>query len=91
MGERQLKQVELPPASDTGLQYKAGCEWADRNHRYVCGVLLSDDGGETFRLRGYLRGGAHGWLIEPRVVELSDGRVVMLTCSQRDGWLWRSE
>ena len=91
VGDRPLKQVELPPGSDSGLQYKAGCDWADRNHRYVCGVMLSDDGGETFRLRGYLRGGEHGWLIEPRVVELSDGRIAMLIRSQRDGWLWRSE
>jgi len=53
--------------------------------------MLSDDGGETFSLQGYIRGGAHGWLIEPRVVELSDGRLVMLIRSQRDGWLWRSE
>jgi len=53
--------------------------------------LLSDDGGQTFRLRGYIRGGLHGHLIEPQLVELSDGRVVMLIRSQRDGRLWRSE
>jgi len=91
VGTRALSQVELPYGSDTGLRYQAACAWADRNHRYVCGVLLSDDGGESFRLRGYLKGGIHGWLIEPRVVELSDGRVAMLIRSQRDGRLWRSE
>lgn len=39
-----------------------GNAWADRNHRYVCGAMLYDDSGETFRLRGHIRGGAHGWL-----------------------------
>ena len=53
--------------------------------------MVSDDGGQSFQLRGYLKGGAHDWLIEPRIVELSDGRVAMLIRSQKDGWLWRSE
>jgi len=91
VGSRPLKQVELPFGADSMLRQKAGNAWAARNHRYVCGAILSDDDGETFRLRGYIRGGAHGWLIEPRVVELSDGRLVMLIRSQMDGWLWRSE
>lgn len=91
VGVRPLRQVELPYGADSGLRYSAGNAWADRNHRYCVGVMLSDDEGQSFRLRGYIRGGAHGWLIEPRVVELSDGRLVMLIRSQRDGWLWRSE
>lgn len=91
VGERILKQEELPNGADSMLQYKAGCGWADRNHRYVCGVMISDDNGETYRLCGYLKGGAHGWLIEPRVVELSNGHIAMLIRSQKDGWLWRSE
>jgi len=90
VGARLLEQVELPYGADSALQQKAGNAWADRNHRYVCGVMLSDDEGATFRLRGYIRGGAHGWLIEPRVVELSNGRMVMLIRSQHDGWLWKS-
>ena len=53
--------------------------------------MVSDDGGQTFQLRGYIRGGAHNWLIEPRIVELSGGRVAMLIRSQKDGWLWRSD
>ncbi|NOZ24330.1 MAG: exo-alpha-sialidase [Planctomycetes bacterium] len=86
-----VKQVQLPYGADSMLSQKAGNAWADRNHRYVCGSILSDDGGNTFRLRGTIRGGKHGWLIEPKVVELSDGRIVMLIRSQRDGWLWRSD
>jgi hypothetical protein len=91
VGTRALEQVEMPAGSDTELHYRTGNAWADRNHRYVCGTMVSDDGGQTFQLRGYIRGGAHGWLIEPRIVELSNGRIAMLIRSQRDGWLWRSE
>lgn len=89
-GQRVLHQTILPYGSSDSLWYNQGNQWADRNHRYVCGVLLSDDDGATFRLRGYLRGGKHGHLIEPRVVETSDGRMVMLIRSQRDGRLWQS-
>jgi predicted neuraminidase len=71
-------------------KYLAGVEWADKNHRYATGVIISDDHGKTFRLRGYLTGGKHGLLMEPRVVELGNGDVVMLIRSQRDGWLWES-
>lgn len=91
VGNRPLQQQELQRGIDSENHYMAGVNWADRNHRYVCGVMLSDDGGETFRLRGYLRGGTHGLLLEPRVVELSNGKVIMLIRSQRDGFLWRSE
>ena len=91
VGSRALKQEVLHPGADVLHHYQSGCVWADRNHRYVCGAMLSNDGGETFRLRGYLRGGLHGHLLEPRVVELSDGSVAMLIRSQRDGRLWRSD
>jgi hypothetical protein len=91
VGLRELEQELLPYGADVNLQYPRACDWSDRNHRYVCGAMLSDDEGQTFRLRGYLRGGAHGHLLEPRVVELADGRVVMLLRAQRDGRLWRSE
>jgi hypothetical protein len=91
VGMRELLQKTLPYGADVSLHYQEGCGWSDRNHRYVCGAMLSDDGGETFRLRGYLRGGIHGHLMEPRVVELSDGTIVMLIRSQRDGRLWSSE
>jgi hypothetical protein len=91
VGDRLLKQAEMPAGADSELQYRTGNAWADRNHRYVAGAMVSDDAGRTFQLRGHITGGAHGWLIEPRIVELSDGRIVMLIRSQRDGWLWRSE
>lgn len=90
-GKRVVPQKILPYGCENGLWYQQGSLWSDRNHRYVCGVMLSDDEGQTFRLRGYLRGGKHGHLVEPRVVETSDGKTVMLIRSQRDGRLWRSE
>jgi len=90
-GRRAVPQVELPYGADSRLRQKAGNAWAERNHRYVCGAILSDDEGETFRLRGYIRGGRHGWLMEPKIIELSDGRIVMLIRSQHDGRLWRSD
>jgi predicted neuraminidase len=91
VGAKEQRIVELPWGADDPLRYRTGNDWADRNHRYVVGAILSEDQGETFRPRGYIKGGRHGWLIEPKVVELSDGRIVMLIRSQRDGWLWRSE
>jgi hypothetical protein len=91
VGGEERPVTELQWGADSQLQYRAGNEWADRNHRYVVGAMWSDDSGETFRLRGHITGGKHGWLIEPKVVELSDGRIVMLIRSQKDGWLWRSE
>lgn len=91
VGQRPLKQMELQWGTESAAQYGAGLAWAERNHRYACGALLSDDGGQTWRLRGYLTGGTHGLLMEPRVVETSDGRLKMLIRSQRDGFLWQSE
>ena len=91
VGARETEPPAVPYGADTALHYRLGNAWADRNHRYCCGVLLSDDGGATFRLRGYLRGGKHGHLIEPRVVELSNGDLAMLIRSQRDGCLWRAD
>jgi len=91
VGGRPGRHVHLPYGADTMLSQKAGNAWAKFNHRYVCGAILSDDEGQTFRLRGYIRGGKHGWLMEPKIVELSDGHIAMLIRSQRDGWLWRSD
>ena len=90
VGSRILRQEILPADTGEMRHYHAGNAGCDRNHRYACGVLISDDDGESFSLHGYLRGGVHGWLIEPRIVELSDGSLRMLIRSQRDGWLWRS-
>lgn len=90
-GGKPLAVQEIPYMAEGMLQQNAGNAWADRNHRYCVGTILSDDGGQSFRRSGYLRGGLHGWLIEPRVVELEPGHVVMLIRSQRDGRLWRAE
>lgn len=91
VGGRVLAQEILPADAAPMLHYQRGNAWCERNHRYACGVLISDDAGESFRLQGYLRGGKQGLLMEPRVVELSDGSLVMLIRSQYDGWLWHSE
>lgn len=91
VGSRPLKQILLPDNTPPSKHYWAGNDWADRNHRYCTGVILSDDQGATFMRRGYITGGLHGWLIEPRVVELSNGSIVMLIRSQKDGMLWRSD
>lgn len=90
VGHLTFEPSILPIGSEVGARYQRGNAWADANHRYACGVMLSDDDGETFRLRGYLRGGRHGHLIEPRVVELGNGDLAMLIRSQRDGRLWQS-
>lgn len=91
VGTRPVPQTEVPYGADTSRRYHQGNAWADRNHRYCVGVMRSDDGGNSFNRHGYITGGAHGHLIEPRVVELNDGRIVMLIRSQKEGFLLRSE
>jgi hypothetical protein len=91
IGLRLGPHTELPAGADAHLCYKAGNAWANRNHRYCCGVLLSDDQGQTFRRSGYLTSAASPHLIEPRVVELAAGHLVMLIRSMDEPWLWRSE
>lgn len=91
VGHRELPHTILAPGTPDNALYGAGNKWADENHRYCVGVMMSDDHGETFRRCGYIRGGVHGWLIEPRVVELSNGHIAMLIRSQKDGRLWRSD
>ncbi len=91
VGARLLMQTEVPFGTDTYQRYHKGNEWADRNHRYCVGVMRSDDQGRTFGLHGHIAGGVAGHLIEPRVVELADGRIVMLIRSQKEGFLLRSE
>jgi predicted neuraminidase len=88
-GARQ--PVELPWGADKSLLYQTANAWADRNHRYVAGVMLSDDEGATFRLRGYLCRDDARHFIEPKVVELSDGRVTLFAREKWQGWIWRSE
>jgi len=91
IGNREGAQTELPFGSDSALLYQKGCEWAHRNHRYVCGVILSDDGGKTFRRSGYVTHGGNSHLIEPRIVELEDNHLVMLIRSLDECILYRSE
>ncbi len=90
VGAKPAKMHELPWGSDHPLIYKAGGRWANENHRYVIGFMVSDDQGESFQLKGYLKHDAPRHFFEPKVVELSDGSVAMLTREWSDGWLWES-
>jgi len=89
-GRRVPPHVELPWGSDQPLFYRAANTWAHGNHRYVVGALLSDDEGETFRLCGTLCHDEPSHFFEPKVVELSDGSIALLTRELQDGWLWES-
>jgi len=89
-GERGVPQHELPWGSDHQLIYRAGVNWANTNHRYVIGVIISDDQGESFYLRGYLWHDNPRHFFEPKIVELSDGSISLLCREWSDGWLWRS-
>lgn len=89
-GGAPVELVELPWGSDQSLLYRAGGAWANRNHRYVLGVMISDDEGASFQLRGYLWYEQPCHFFEPKVVELSDGSVVMMAREWMDGWLWQS-
>lgn len=90
VGQRIPHVTELPYGTDHALIYKAGNHWAHANHRYVIGAILSDDDGATFRLRGYLRHDQPRHYFEPKIVELSDGAIALLTRELEDGWLWAS-
>ena len=91
VGNEGQQVVELPWGGDLSLLYQAGNAWADRNHRYAAGVMVSDDQGETFHLRGYLQHPEASHFIEPKVVELADGRIVLLSREKWKGGIWRSE
>lgn len=91
VGGRVAPMVQLPWGGDTQLWYRTGNAWADRNHRYPIGVLISDDGGASFSVRGYLCRQTPNHFIEPKVVELTGGRLAMLTREKSGGWLWRSD
>lgn len=90
VGLRSPSRHILPEGSADADWSAAIGAWAERNFRFACGTVLSDDGGASFRLRGYLRGGLKGQLIEPRVIETADHTVVMFMRSQKDGRLWQS-
>jgi hypothetical protein len=89
-GTRRLPTLELPRDVESWVRYAEGNAWCHRNHRYTAGVLISADDGETFQLRGYLRGGVENHLMEPQLVELSDGSIVMLLRSMNEGVLLRA-
>ena len=91
VGSRVLKQAIIPFGAETSIEQSTGNAWCDANNRYAVGVILSDDNGASFQRHGYITGGLHGWLIEPRIIELSNGHIAMLIRSQKDGFLWRSD
>lgn len=89
-GLRTLPILEMPRDVESWTRYAEANAWCHRNHHYAAGALISDDNGATFRLHGYLKGGAENHLMEPQVVELSDGSVVMLLRSMSEGRLLKS-
>jgi hypothetical protein len=91
VGGKTARHKNLPYGADTMYSQLEGNAWADRSHRYVCGVITSDNQGKLYNLRGYVTGGRHGHLIEPKIIELSNGHIAMLIRSQQDDWLWRSD
>jgi len=90
VGHQILPTLEMPRDVESWTRYMEGNEWCHRNHRYAAGALLSDDDGKSFRLRGYLAGGVSGHLMEPQVVELCNGSIVMLLRSRSEGVLLKS-
>jgi len=90
VGMRNLPLLEMPRETESWVVYTETNAWCHRNHHYAAGALLSDDGGKTFRLRGYIKGGVENHLMEPQVVELKDGSVAMLIRSMSEGVLLRS-
>ncbi len=90
VGKNVPSVVEMPWGADHQLIYQTANSWAHRNHRYVIGFILSDDEGKTFRLRGYLCHDEPRHFFEPKIVELSDGSITLLTRELEDGWLWQS-
>ncbi|MDF2722458.1 MAG: hypothetical protein K0Q59_2133, partial [Paenibacillus sp.] len=76
--------IRMRPDHDVWKRFYLG-------NRYRCGVLISHDKGETFERYEVPCDREQHFLWEPSLVELSDGRLVMLIRHQYDGWLWRSE
>jgi len=90
VGSRVIPQLELAWGADHQLIYRAAVDWANRNHRYSVGVIISDNEGASFRLCGYLWRERPRHFFEPKIVERSDGSIVLLTREWADGWLWLS-
>ena len=91
IGKQKGKQLEMPFGVDSMSMYTEGICWANRNHSYCCGVIISDDGGKSFRRCGYLKSRDSGHLIEPRIVEAESGHIIMLARSMDEANLWRSD
>jgi len=85
-------QIRPGDLGDVPPQWQTDWAFSDtkREYRQVCGVLVSEDGGETFRVRGYV---AHPEvnLWEPTAVEVAPGHYVMLIRAEATGVLYRSE
>lgn len=58
-------------------------------HSEYCGVLISEDGGNNWRISGKI-GFKGGCFVEPAIVQLSDGCLVMLMRRNRETWLYES-
>lgn len=61
----------------------------EKTYRMASGVLRSEDQGVSFSLHGYLH--AEVSLLEPNVVETSNGHLLMLMRAQEVGMLYRAD
>lgn len=64
-------------------------KWAKSNFDFKCRVLYSDDNGASFKMGAEIPS-PEKHLIEPRLVELPDGRLMMLIRSMDSAELFRS-
>ncbi len=71
----------------TTAEFHAGIHQGD--YVYCCGALRSVDSGSSYSLHGYLK--ADGLLLEPNIVEVAPGYLVMLMRADKTGVLYRSE
>ncbi len=59
-------------------------------HLHGCGVFETDKDFKNFKFRGWVHNRPMG-LLEPTMVELNDGTLVMYMRAELGGFLWRSE
>lgn len=86
----RLSDCRYMKAHATGEEIRrAGHEWGREHTNEYVGVLISDDGGKTYRIRGRL-GGEVRHLCEPTLARLPDGTLLMYIRSNTEKALFES-
>jgi hypothetical protein len=70
------KEIRQPAPEQYKNLVEYNLDWYG-NHTEFCGVLISDDEGKTFRIRGRI-GHVGTYFVEPVMTLLSDGTLIML-------------